>query len=59
MAQLSVHSQRNGLEERDAFLHLILGVVSVALALTKRLGNPGTLGPEEPSPDEPLRGLLR
>jgi hypothetical protein len=59
MAQPSVHSQHNGLEERDAFLHLILGLASVTLTLTKHLGDPGILESEAPSADEPLRGLLR
>jgi hypothetical protein len=59
MAQPGVHSQHDGLQERDTFLHLILGVASVTLALMKHLGDPGILESEAPPADEPLRGLLR
>jgi hypothetical protein len=60
----ALYSQRSA-PERDAFLYLALGAVSVALSLLDRVSDdleadPRTAPPTDaPSVDEPPRGLLR
>ena len=60
-ASPSLHSQHSGLEDHDAFMHLVLGVVSVAVGLLDRLhAADGAMPPlAEPSASELPRGLLR
>jgi hypothetical protein len=55
----TLYSQRNGMEEHDTFLLLMLGVASVALGLIQSLGDPGAVEFTEPRSSEPLRRLLR
>jgi len=60
-ASPTVYSQHSGLEDHDAFMHLALGVVSVALGLLDRLHPAdGAMPPTaEPPASELPRGLLR
>ena len=60
-ASPTVYSQHSGLEDHDVFMHLALGVVSVALGLLDRLGAAGAAMPPtaEPPASELPRGLLR
>ena len=55
----TLYSQRNGMDEHDTFLLLVLGVASVALGLLQSLGDPGAVESTKPRTGEPLRGLLR
>jgi hypothetical protein len=60
----TLHSQRSALEERDTFLYLALGLVSVARFLLHRLGGPQALPAAAPRLEEtrdgqPPRLLLR
>jgi hypothetical protein len=60
-ASPTVYSQHSGLEDHDAFMHLALGVVSVALGLLDRLraADAAMSPPAEPQASELPRGLLR
>ena len=61
-ASPTVYSQHSGLEDHDEFMHLALGVVSLALGLLDRLrAADGAMPPpaEPPASEYLRRGLLR
>jgi hypothetical protein len=54
-----VHSQYDGFERRDTFTLVVMGAVSLALALLEQLGQPAPSPPEQPPTGELLQAVLR